>query len=94
MENKSNQAFDQEAIDDEEYEEILETKANKKSNKFVNNLEKKKESHLKSVQEGSILYYLYKAIGIIGDLIVAARDTMSVAFDSKYGNQSKSKKEN
>lgn len=94
MENKSHQAFDQEAIDDEDYEEILESKAKKKSNKFVNKLEQKKESHLRSVQEGSILYYFYKAINIISDLVIAARDTMSVAFESKYENQDKTNKEN
>lgn len=43
---------------------------------------RKKDSHLRSVQDGSILYYFYKGIAILKDMILGARDSLSKSIEN------------
>lgn len=45
-------------------------------------LKRKKDAHLRSVQEGSILYYFYKGIAILRDMIIGARDSLSKSIEN------------
>lgn len=51
--------------------------------KFKNKMQKKKESHFKSVQKGSILYYFYKFLAFLYDLIEEIQNMLSTAVDKQ-----------
>lgn len=51
--------------------------------KFKNKMQKKKESHFKSVQKGSILYYFYKFLAFLYDLIEEIQNMLSTAIDKQ-----------
>lgn len=52
----------------------------------------KKQAHLRSVQDGSILDYLYKGIDLFKTLILTARDSLSRSIEKR--NQIKDMEEN
>ena len=55
-------------------------------------LNEKKQSHLRSVQEGSILDYIYKGIDLFKTLVLTARDSLSRSIEKR--NQIKEMEEN
>lgn len=63
-----------------------------KKGKLSKMYDEKKKSHLRSVQDGSILDYLYKGIDLFKTLILSARDSLSRSIEKK--NQIKDMEEN
>lgn len=57
------------------------------ADKAKDKIERKKADHLKSVQDGSILDYLYKLINFIKTAILEARDTLSAFVDQQQKNE-------
>lgn len=52
-----------------------------KKSKLSKMYNEKKQAHLRSVQDGSILDYLYKGIDLFKTLILTARDSLSRSIE-------------
>lgn len=57
------------------------------TDKAKHKIEKRKADHLKSVQDGSILDYIYKLINFITTAILEARDTLSAFVEKQQENE-------
>lgn len=53
------------------------------TDKVKQKVDRKKESHMRSVQEGSILDVIYKTVSLLKELILAARDYISNSYESR-----------
>lgn len=56
------------------------------TDKVKEKVDRKKESHMRSVQEGSILDVIYKTVSLLKELILAARDYISSSYESRTKN--------
>lgn len=56
------------------------------TDKVKQKVDRKKESHMRSVQEGSILDVVYKTVSLLKELILAARDYISNSYESRTKN--------
>ena len=56
------------------------------TDKVKQKVDRKKESHMRSVQEGSILDVIYKTVSLLKELILAARDYISNSYESRTKN--------
>lgn len=53
------------------------------TDKMRDKVDRKKESHFKSVQKGSILYYFYKFLAFLYDFVVELQNMLSTAVDKQ-----------